>query len=28
VYQIERGYENIATRLATLGARIERVKAE
>jgi len=28
VYQIERGYENIATRLAALGARIERVKVE
>lgn len=26
VYQIERGYENIAERLKTLGARIERVK--
>ncbi len=28
VYQIERGYENIATRLAALGARIQRVKVE
>jgi len=28
VYQIERGYENIATRLAALGAHIERVKVE
>jgi UDP-N-acetylglucosamine 1-carboxyvinyltransferase len=28
VYQIERGYENIAPRLAALGARIQRVKVE
>jgi len=28
VYQIERGYENIATRLAALGANIQRVKVE
>ncbi|MEI8095241.1 MAG: UDP-N-acetylglucosamine 1-carboxyvinyltransferase [Spirochaetales bacterium] len=28
VYQIERGYENIATRLAALGARIQRVKQD
>ncbi len=28
VYQIERGYENIASRLAALGAKIQRVKVE
>ena len=28
VYQIERGYENIAARLTTLGAKIRRVKNE
>jgi UDP-N-acetylglucosamine 1-carboxyvinyltransferase len=28
VYQIERGYENIAERLASLGGHIERVKDE